>query len=406
MQDAFFAVDQDWKFTYTNKEFDKVLTDTDVKYQDILGKCMWDIFPKEIHSLYYSKFNQAMIEKIPVHFEGYSPASKRWYNTNVYSKSDGISVYFRDITDYKIMEETLRESEERFRTAFENAAVGMAIVTIEGRFIRANGPYCKMVGYTDEELHDTKFLRLTHPDDIERNREEVNQLLKGEIPSFHIEKRYIHKQGNMIWVQVNTSLLRDKEGTPQYFIAQAQDITSRITAANEMNQMNSELLEQRIEAERQREEALEANKHKSQFLATMSHELRTPLNSIIGFTNRVLKKCAKVLPRTQFENLEIVRDEAEHLLKLIDSVLDYSKVEAGKMEIYAEEFDLEDVVNQVSVMAKKFVGEKPIKYQLKLPELNSLLIYSDKLKVKQILINLLSNALKYSEEGPVSATRF
>lgn len=402
IQDAFFTIDPNWRFTYVNREFIRILNNYDKKYGDLLGKYTWDVFPQEQYSHFYNQFCRVMIEKAPVSFEGYSQVSNHWYHVNVYPKNNGISVYFRDITEYKTMAESLRESEARFRTAFEFAAVGMAIVAIEGKFISANEPYCNMVGYSLEELNNITFLQLTHPDDLSGNNEVIKKLLDGDISSFHIEKRYIHKDGHIIWVQVNTSLLRDKDGRPKYFIAQAQDITNRIIAAEELKRINAELLEQRTEADRKREEAMEANKHKGQFLAAMSHELRTPLNSIIGFTNRVIKKCSSLLPQTQLENLQIVRDEGEHLLELINSLLDYSKIEAGKMEVYAEEFDLKDAIYEVTTMTRNIAEGKKLNYRQQLPATEDILIYSDKLKVKQILINLLSNAFKYSEKGTVT----
>ncbi|MCX7921902.1 MAG: PAS domain S-box protein [Clostridia bacterium] len=303
----------------------------------------------------------------------------------------------RDITQRKVMEETLRESEERFRTAFEDAAVGMAIVSVDGKFLRVNGPYCQMVGYDEIELISTTFWNLTHPEDIKGNCNAVKRLVAGEVPSFQIEKRYIHKQGHVIWVQINTALMRDKSGKPMYFIAQGQDITSRKYAEDELKRMYEELKIQRAQA-------IEATKHKSRFLANMSHELRTPLNSIIGFTNRVLKKSNGVLPQVQYENLIIVKQEAQHLLELINNLLDYSKVEAGKMEIYPERFNLVSVINEIHSISAALIEEKPLTYRQNVIDSADMPIYGDKIKIKQILINLLSNASKYSDKGTITLT--
>ncbi len=148
-------------------------------------------------------------------------------------------------------------------------------------------------------------------------------------------------------------------------------------------------------------EVNEANKLKSQFLANMSHELRTPLNSIIGFTNRVIKKSGDSLPALQQENLIIVRDEANHLLELINSLLDYSKIEAGKMEIHTEAFNLLKVMEEVYNMTKTLAEGQNLEYRQSTYTENFIPMKSDRMKVKQILINLLSNAFKYSEKGTV-----
>jgi signal transduction histidine kinase/ActR/RegA family two-component response regulator len=162
------------------------------------------------------------------------------------------------------------------------------------------------------------------------------------------------------------------------------------------------LKETNAELKAQRAEALEATKMKSQFLANMSHELRTPLNSIIGFTGRVIHKCRTILPPPQLENLEIVKSEAQNLLALINDLLDFSKIEAGKMEVYDEDFDLLEVVNEVGHIIQPLQESKSLGFILDIDPQDNLPITSDKTKVKEILINLLSNAFKYSEKGTVT----
>ncbi len=148
--------------------------------------------------------------------------------------------------------------------------------------------------------------------------------------------------------------------------------------------------------------ANEANQLKSQFLANMSHELRTPLNAIIGFTNRALKKTADSLPVTQKDNLVIVKEEAEHLLDLINEILDYSKIEAGKMNLHIESFDLIKVIEESYAITKNIAFKKHLQYKQSILTPTPLPMISDRMKVRQILINLLSNAFKYSDRGTVT----
>ena len=223
--------------------------------------------------------------------------------------------------------------------------------------------------------------------------------LSGEYTVYEWNAR---SDGMLRFYQTSLSPIRNHANEIIGIVGVGRDITNQITAAEELKRMNLELVEQRAEAERQREEAMEANRYKSRFLAIMSHELRTPLNSIIGFTNRVIKKCADIIPRTQLENLEIVRNEGEHLLGLINSLLDYSKIEAGKMDVYPEEFDLREIIDEVSALAKNLAEGKCLNYRQILPATEDILIFSDRLKVKQILTNLISNACKYSEKGTVT----
>lgn len=175
------------------------------------------------------------------------------------------------------------------------------------------------------------------------------------------------------------------------------------------NEMQKAILSREAELEKKNEllkaqmaEVNEANRLKSQFLANMSHELRTPLNSIIGFTTRVIKKSGDILPEMQKENLHIVKEEASHLLELINGLLDYSKIEAGKMEVHIEQFNLVKVLTEVYLMTNTLADGKNINYIQDIAGYENSLITSDRIKIKQIMINLLSNAFKYSDKGTVT----
>jgi len=146
-----------------------------------------------------------------------------------------------EILERQQVEVALRESEERFRTVFEQAAVGIAICDLQGRFVRANQKQCDIFGYTWEELQNLTFMDLTHPDDRSFNRARLQSLLAGEISTFSIEKRYLHKHDRLIWVNVTVSLLRDRTGQPQYYIGVVQDISDRKRAELALKQ-NEEML--------------------------------------------------------------------------------------------------------------------------------------------------------------------
>jgi PAS domain S-box-containing protein len=135
-------------------------------------------------------------------------------------------------------ERTLRESEERFRSAFEYAAIGMALVSLEGRWLEVNDPVCKLLGYSRKELLRTNFQKLTHPDDLEVDLEHLRGLLWGETRSYQVEKRYIHKEGHVVWGLLSASLVRDAEGAPLYVLAQIQDISQSKQQKEELERLN------------------------------------------------------------------------------------------------------------------------------------------------------------------------
>jgi PAS domain S-box-containing protein len=141
-----------------------------------------------------------------------------------------------DITERKQAEEAQRISEKRFSGAFEYAAIGMGLVAIDGRWLRVNRALCELLGYTKEELLETSYQDITHPDDLETDLAFVHQLLAGEIQSYQMEKRYFQRSGQVVWVLLNVSLIRDEQGQPLYFISQIENITDRKQAEENLRE--------------------------------------------------------------------------------------------------------------------------------------------------------------------------
>jgi two-component system cell cycle sensor histidine kinase/response regulator CckA len=151
------------------------------------------------------------------------------------NKCVGVVVNWRDITARKRAEETLRESEERFSGAFEYAPIGVALVSLDGHWLKVNRVLCELVGYSEAELLARTFQDVTHPEDLENSLENMRRLTAGETGSYQIEKRYVHARGHHITVLLSVSLVRDGQGQPLYFVAQVQDITERKLLEAELN---------------------------------------------------------------------------------------------------------------------------------------------------------------------------
>ena len=145
-----------------------------------------------------------------------------------------------DITERKRVEDTLRESEERFSGAFEHAPIGVALVSPDGRWLKVNRALCDLVGYSEAELLTRTFQDITHPEDLEVDLENVRRMIAGEIRSYQMEKRYVHARGHLVTVLLNVSLVRDGQGQPRYFISQIQDITERKLAEQALRKSTEE----------------------------------------------------------------------------------------------------------------------------------------------------------------------
>ena len=289
-----------------------------------------------------------------------------------------------DITDLKRAEEAVRESEERFRGTFENAAVGIAHKDVTGRFLRVNEKFCDIVGYTRDELLTRTWQDITYPDDVAACLEQYSPLMRGESLSFSLEKRYLRKDHSLVWVDVSVSLQRDAAGLPAYAIAMVQDISERKRLEDELRQA--------------KEGAEAANRAKDEFLANVSHEIRTPMNAILGMTELALDT---PLTDDQRQYLKTVKSAADSLLGLINDLLDFSKIEAGKLELDLADFSLRavlgDTLRALAVRAHK-KGLELISYvQSGVPDA----LVGDAGRLRQSLLNLVGNAIKFTEEGEV-----
>ncbi len=281
-------------------------------------------------------------------------------------------------------EQALRESEQRFRGTFENAAVGIVHTDSAGRFLRVNEKFCDIVGYPRAELLQSTFLDITHADDLAASIEPFTALMRGESPHFGLEKRYVRKDGALVWVELFVSLQRDTAGKPAYAIAVLQDISER----------------KRLELElRHAKEAAEAANHaKDEFLANVSHEIRTPMNAILGMTELALDT---PLTEDQRQCLKTVKSAGDNLLGIINDLLDFAKIEAGKLELDPADFSLRaalgDTLRALAVRAHRKGLELVCHVQPEVPDA----LVGDAGRLRQILLNLVGNALKFTDEGEV-----
>jgi diguanylate cyclase (GGDEF)-like protein/PAS domain S-box-containing protein len=148
----------------------------------------------------------------------------------------GVVMVSRDVTERKDIKETLRRSDELFRRSFRDAAVGMALVATDGRFLQVNRSLCEILGYPEVELLGKTFQDITHPDDLKKDLDHLGRMLAGEVRTYQVEKRYLHQEGHVIWILLGVSMVHDEEGEPLYFVSQIQDIGERKRAEEKLRE--------------------------------------------------------------------------------------------------------------------------------------------------------------------------
>jgi two-component system, chemotaxis family, CheB/CheR fusion protein len=280
----------------------------------------------------------------------------------------------------------LQKSEKRFRSNFEQAAVGIAYVSLEGHFIEVNQRLCEILGYQSDLLLELTLQNITHPEDLGKDSEDIRQLLAGERENYAMEKRYIRCNGSIVWINLTVSMVKDDSGKPEYFISVIEDIGDR-------KQTELDLEESRQQLER-------ASLAKDSFIAHMSHELRTPLNSIIGFSHILLQNPSSI--EQQLRDINIINQSGQHLLTLINDILDFSKIEAGKLQLEAQNLNLIDFLGDIIDIFQFSAEQKGLSFETQIADSLPIAVKTDETRLRQVLLNLLSNAIKFTEAGSVT----
>jgi len=316
-----------------------------------------------------------------------------------------------NITEQKQMEEALREKEARFRGYFEHSQVGMAVTSPARGWIEANGQLQRMLGYTFDELRQLTWVELTHPEDLDADVKQFDRLLAGEIEHYAIDKRFIRKDGEIVYTDLTVSCIRDATGDVLNVLASFQDITERKkmnsdlrARIQELDEAQSAMLNMMEDLDEEKAKAEAATQAKSDFLANMSHEIRTPMNAVIGLSHLALK--TELTPKQQ-DYLDKIQSSANSLLGIINDILDFSKIEAGKLDIEAVDFNLEDVLENLGSLVTVKAQEKRDLEVLFATEADvPRFLVGDSLRLGQVLLNLCGNAVKFTETGEiVVATR-
>lgn len=260
----------------------------------------------------------------------------------------------------------------------------MVIVDLETRILEANQSFASMLGYAREELVGMAVADVTHPEDLELDLDNARKLRDGEISFYELEKRYVRKDGRVIWATLSGSIVRDEDGQPDYYIAQVRDNETR-------RRIEHDLIAARDAAEA-------AVRARSEFLAVMSHEIRTPMNGVIGMTDLLL---GTDLSPEQRDYVETIRLSGDSMLSLINDILDFSKIEAGRLELDYQRFGLRSCIEEVIDVCSPRALEKKLDLLYLIDAAVPDTLVTDRNRLRQILMNLVGNAIKFTDTGEV-----
>ncbi|WP_088889275.1 PAS domain S-box protein [Leptolyngbya ohadii] len=278
---------------------------------------------------------------------------------------DRVLVIVRNVTDRKRAEAALLDSETRFRRAFSDAPIGMALIGLDDRWIKVNPMLCDMLDFTESELLSRTASSLVHPEDWNKLQKCIQQVLSSENRNAQVELRYCCQQGQIIWGLMSLSLVRDGQGKPLYYVAQIQDITER-RAIDRM---------------------------KNEFISIVSHELRTPLTAIRGFLGLLDTGIYDKKPEKAKHMIGQALSNSDRLVRLVNDILDLERLSSGKIQLIKEACGAEELMQRAVTGVQSLADQANIQLII-VPTVAE--AWADSDCIIQTLTNLLSNAIKFS----------
>jgi len=308
-------------------------------------------------------------------------------------KIAGAVLTFNDITERKRIETALQASEERFRATFDQAAVGIAHVGPDGRFLRINRKYCDIVGYTEEELKAMTIREITHHHDLEASMDHFRRVLEGKLDSYTLEKRYVCKDGSIVWVALTVSTVVGPDGNLRFAVGVVEDIAARKKAEEEIERLNTDLAARAAELEA-------ANQELEAFNYTVAHDLRKPLTVVNGYCQALREFCSDKFDEQCHGYLHEAYDGTLRMNRLIDALLNFSRL--SHIEPRRETVDLSATAHEIAAELK--LAEAGRKVTILIAD--GISATGDAALLRVVLDNLVGNAWKYTGKREEAVIEF
>lgn len=348
--------------------------------EQLLGCRLTEMFDPEHASRLIAKCSQVLQTRSVVRYET-AFRDRDFFITLFPMGPDRVVSSGTNITERKRAEAALRQSESRYRALLDHAPVGVAHNSLDGKFEYVNRAFCKLVGYSADELYNMRWQDLTHPEDVARDQQMADQVVAGKLDDYTVEKRYVRKDGSVVWVNLFGNIVVDDHGRAVQGVAIVTDNTEQINSQRLLRESEARLRD--------------ANARKDEFLAMLSHELRNPA-AAIGNAAQALSRL--VNHEKEQSLIGIVERQIGHLGHLLDDLLDVSRITQGRIEINRERLTLQSCIDIAIETTQPLIQEKKHRLTLSMnPE--QLWVDADRVRLAQCISNLLTNAAKYTEPG-------
>jgi PAS domain S-box-containing protein len=380
ISDVFFAMDKELRYTYWNKASEEL---TGIPAKDALGKSLIEVYPdNEATRAAKARYLKAMETRQSQHFTVEYPGEQNViYEISAYPTEGGVSVFVKDITQRRRMEEELKESEERFKALVETTNDFIWEMNLDGVYTYCSPQMEKLWGLKPEEMLGKTPFDLVPPEDREQAIKVFSAASRCSSPLVNMEIRSFDGTGRIIFLEINSVPFLDIEGKQCGFRGITRDITER----------------KKAEAKALEMEALKKiNQAKSELLANVSHELRTPLASIKGNIETLLETDVKWSKKQQLEFLQAANRQADRLTLLIRDLLDMSRIDSGKLTLDKRSYPVSEILDSVSGVLSVIAEKHKLKI-VQAPDLPT--IRADKSRIGQVITNLVENATKFSAQG-------